>query len=64
MRDFAGRVAVVTGGGQRHRARAGRRRFAGLGMQVALADVESPALGRACGLKSRGVRARSACAPT
>jgi NAD(P)-dependent dehydrogenase (short-subunit alcohol dehydrogenase family) len=54
MRDFAGRVAVVTG------AASGiglglATRFAQEGMRVVLADVEGPALDKACdGLRTRG----------
>jgi NAD(P)-dependent dehydrogenase (short-subunit alcohol dehydrogenase family) len=54
MREFAGRVAVVTG------AASGiglglATRFAEEGMRVVLADVEEPALDKACdGLRARG----------
>jgi NAD(P)-dependent dehydrogenase (short-subunit alcohol dehydrogenase family) len=54
MRDFAGRVAVVTG------AASGiglglATRFAQQGMRVVMADVEEPALDKACeGLRARG----------
>lgn len=46
MRDFAGRVAVVTGAGS-GMGRAFAQRFAEEGMKVVLADIEEPALEQA-----------------
>ncbi|MGH7829395.1 MAG: SDR family NAD(P)-dependent oxidoreductase [Candidatus Binatia bacterium] len=42
MKDFTGKVAVITGGGGIGRAMA--ERFARAGMKVVLADIEEPAL--------------------
>src|SRR6185503_11097548 len=43
MKDFSGKVAVVTGGASGI-GRATGERFAALGMKVVLADIEKPAL--------------------
>jgi NAD(P)-dependent dehydrogenase (short-subunit alcohol dehydrogenase family) len=57
MRDFAGKVAVITGGASGIGFGMATR-FAGEGMRVVLADVEEPALDRAvAALRARGFEA-------
>ena len=53
MKEFAGKVAVVTGAAS-GMGRAFAQRFAEEGMRVVVADIETPALDRAVGQLRHG----------